>query len=168
MELIMRLIQDIGYIATDLNILHSWSKGQLNMEEMHNSRYAFNRTHKWFKHSVILNKIPTIDLGYWDERVFRLGDRIYPEWNSGLLCHYRPGGCMIPHTDHVVFHPLTVLVNIGHCNFCIGNEQHFLEDGQVISFNSNIPHELLPVSSERASLTFRRIRSEYSTSLITV
>lgn len=157
----MSLIQNTGYVRRDLNILRNWWKAQLGMEQMHNSRYAFNRTHKWFKHSVILSPNPTITQGYWDERVFRLGDRIYPEWHCALLCHYRPGGCMIPHTDHVVFHPFTVLVNIGCCTFCIGNEEYFLEDGQVISFNSNIPHHLLPVSSERASLTFRRIHSHY-------
>jgi hypothetical protein len=161
MELIMPLIQNIGYVRRDLNILRSWWKSQLKMEQMHNSRYAFNRTHKWFKRRVILNKIPDIKPAYWDERVFRLGDRIYPEWDCALLCHYRPGGCMIPHTDHVVFHPFTVLVNIGCCTFRIGNEEYFLEDGQVISFNSNIPHELLAVSSDRASLTFRRIHSQY-------
>ncbi|MGI2904192.1 hypothetical protein [Tolypothrix sp. VBCCA 56010] len=157
----MPLIQNLGYVRRDLIILRSWWKSQLNMDQMHNSRYAFNRTHKWFKRRVILNKIPTIKPGNWDERVFRLGDRIYPEWDCALLCHYRPGGCMTPHVDHVVFHSFTVLVNIGCCTFCIGNEQHFLEDGQVISFNSNITHQLLPVCSERASLTFRRIRSEY-------
>jgi hypothetical protein len=128
---------------------------------MHNSSYAFNRTHKWFKHSVILNKIPTIDPACWDDRVFRLGDRIYPEWDCALLCHYGAGGHMKPHTDHVVFHPFTVLVNIGYCTFRIGNEEYFLEDGQVISFNSNITHQLLAVSSDRASLTFRRIHSQY-------
>ncbi|MBW4571589.1 MAG: alpha-ketoglutarate-dependent dioxygenase AlkB [Tolypothrix carrinoi HA7290-LM1] len=157
----MPLIKKIGYIRTELTSLRSWCKGQSGMGEMHNSRYAFNRTHKWFKHSVILDKIPTIDPGNWDERVFRLGDRIYPEWDCALLCHYRPGGCMITHTDHVVFHPFTVLVNIGCCTFCIGNEEYFLEDGQVISFHSDIPHQLLPVFSERWSLTFRRIRSHY-------
>ncbi len=158
----MPLIQNNGYVRRDLNILRSWCKCQSGMGQMHNSRYAFNRTHKWFKHGVILDKIPTIyEPANWDERVFRLGDRIYPGWDCALLCHYRPGGCMREHTDHVVFHPFTVLVNIGCCTFRIGNEQHFLEDGQVISFNSNITHQLLPVSSERASLTFRRIRSEY-------
>ncbi|NEU77195.1 cupin domain-containing protein [Hassallia byssoidea VB512170] len=157
----MSLIQKIGYIRRDLNILHSWCKCQSGMGQMHNSRYAFNRTHKWFKHSVILSPNPTITQGYWDERVFRLGNRIYPEWDCALLCHYGLGGHMKPHTDHVVFHFFTVLVNIGYCTFRIGNEEHLLDDGQVISFNSNIPHELLPVSSERASLTFRRIHSIY-------
>ncbi|MBW4608272.1 MAG: hypothetical protein KME22_13895 [Hassallia sp. WJT32-NPBG1] len=157
----MPLIQNLGYIRRDLSILRTWWKAQLGMDRMHNSRYAFNRTHKWFKHTVILNQIPTIKPGYWDERVFRLGDLIYPEWNCALLCHYGLGGSMKPHTDHVVFHPFSVLVNIGYCTFGIGNEEHLLDDGQVIGFNSNITHQLLPVSSERASFTFRRIHSTY-------
>ena len=73
----MPLTQNLGYVRRDLNILRSWSKYQSGMGQMHNSRYAFNRTHKWFKHSVILKKNPTIKSGNWDERVFKLGDRIY-------------------------------------------------------------------------------------------
>ncbi|MFS0517664.1 hypothetical protein ACEYW6_23520 [Nostoc sp. UIC 10607] len=56
---------------------------------------------------------------------------------------------------------LVGLVNIGHATFRIGKEEHQLEDGQVIKFDSNIPHELLPVVSERWSLSFRRIKPQH-------
>ncbi len=68
---------------------------------------------------------------------------------------------MIEHCDHSVFEPLVVLVNIGCATFRIDNQEHHLEDGQVIKFNSNIPHELLPVVSDRWSLSFRRIKSQF-------
>jgi hypothetical protein len=43
----------------------------------------------------------------------------------------------------------------------VGNQLHHLNDGQVISFNTNVEHELYPVPAERWSLLFRKIRSEY-------
>ena len=65
------------------------------------------------------------------------------------------------HRDHPVFEPLVGLVNIGHATFRIGNHEHQLEDGQVIKFDSSILHELLPVVSDRWSLSFRRIKPQH-------
>ncbi|MBG1265560.1 hypothetical protein [Nostoc sp. WHI] len=151
----------IGYVRTDLQSLHDWTNHQFGMKSMSSSRVAFDRTHKWFGYEVILLKPNAkIKKGHWDARVNRLGDRILPGWDCALLCHYRPGGGMIEHCDHSVFEPLVVLVNIGHATFRIGNQEYQLEDGQVIKFDSSIPHELLPVVSDRWSLSFRRIKSQ--------
>lgn len=157
----MNLLETVGYVRTDLQSLHDWTYHQFGMKSMSSSRVASGRTHKWFGYEVILLKPNAkINPGNWDERVNRLGDRIFPGWNCALLCHYRPGGRMIRHCDHSVFEPLVVLVNIGRATLCIDNQEHHLEDGQVIKFDSSIPHELLPLVSERWSLSFRRIKPQ--------
>ncbi len=159
----MNLMETIGYIRRDLQSLYYWCEHQSGMKQMISSQIVSDRTHKWFQHEVILKPNPIINInkGYWDERVHRLGNCIFPGWNCALLCHYRPGGHMIRHCDHSVFEPLVVSVNIGHATLCIGNQEHNLEDGQVIKFYSDIPHELYPVVSERWSLMFRRIKQQY-------
>ncbi|MEH2120819.1 hypothetical protein [Nostoc sp.] len=157
----MNFLETVGYVRTDLQSLHDWTHHQFGMKSMSSSRVTSGRTHKWFGYEVILLKPNAkINPGNWDERVNRLGDRIFPGWNCALLCHYRLGGRMIEHCDHSVFEPLVVLVNIGRATFCIDNQEHHLEDGQVIKFDSSIPHELLPVVSDRWSLSFRRIKPQ--------
>ncbi|MEH2246879.1 hypothetical protein [Nostoc sp.] len=151
----------IGYVRRDFQSLYDWCNHQFSMKSMVSSRVAFDRTHKWFGYEVILLPNAVIKKGHWDARVNRLGDRIFPGWNCALLCHYRPGGGMKEHCDHSVFEPLVVLVNIGRATLCIDNQEHHLEDGQVIKFDSSIPHELLPVVSERWSLSFRRIKPQH-------
>ncbi|WP_445634302.1 hypothetical protein [Nostoc sp. DSM 114161] len=131
---------------------------------MPSSKIAFGRTHKPFGDEVILVHPAVIKKGHWDETVNRLGDRIFPGWNSALLCHYPPGVGMKRHRDHRVFEPLVALVNIGRATFRIdtqgySNEYH-LEHGQVIKFYSNLHHELLPVVSDRWSLSFRQIKPQ--------
>ncbi|MBD2491178.1 cupin domain-containing protein [Aulosira sp. FACHB-615] len=157
----MSLLTTIGYIRRDLNTLRYWSKHQFAMKAMPSSRFVFGRTHKWFMYEVILNYPPVIKKGSWDYRVHRLGNLIYPAWDCALLSHYSPGGRMLRHCDHSVFEPQVVLVNIGQATFCIDDQEYDLHDGQVISFDSSIPHELLPVVSERWSLTYRKIQPQY-------
>ncbi|MBG1242916.1 hypothetical protein [Nostoc sp. NZL] len=158
----MNLPETVGYVRTDLQSLHDWTNHQFGMKSMSSSRVAFDRTHKWFGYELILLKPNAkIKKGHWDARVNRLGDRILPGWNCALLCHYRPGGGMREHCDHSVFEPLVALVNIGRATFRIDNQEYHLEDGQVIRFNSNILHEVLPVVSERWSLSFRRIKPQH-------
>lgn len=152
---------NIGYVRRDLQSLHDWCNHQSGMKSMSSSRVAFDRTYKWFRYEVILKPNAEIKKGHWDERVNRLGDRIFPGWNCALLCYYRPGGRMIRHCDHSVFEPLVALVNIGRATLSIDNQEHHLENGQVIKFDSSIPHELLPVVSERWSLSFRQIKPQY-------
>ena len=152
-----KTVEDFG---CDIKSLYDLCNHQFDMKSMSSSRFASRRTHKWFGYEVILVHPAVIKKGHWDETVNRLGDRILPGWNCALLCHYRPGGGMIEHRDHPVFEPLVALVNIGRATFRIDNQEYHLEDGQVIHFNSNNTHELLPVVSERWSLSFRRIKPQ--------
>lgn len=155
-------ITTLGYVIRDFSSLHDWCNRQLGMKSMSSSLVTFDRTHKWFGYEVILLKPHAkIKKGNLDIRVSQLGDRIFPGWNCALLCHYSPGGGMIRHCDHSVFEPFVASVNVGLATFCIGNEVHHLTDGQVIQFDSSIPHELLPVASHRWSLSFRRIKPQY-------
>ncbi|OYD90541.1 hypothetical protein CDG76_30410 [Nostoc sp. 'Peltigera membranacea cyanobiont' 210A] len=151
-------IEDFG---CDIKSLHDLCNHQFGMKSMPSSEIASGRTHKWFRSEVILVHPAVINKGHWDERVNRLGDRIFPGWNCALLCHYRPCGGMKPHPEHSVFEPLVALVNIGRATFRIDNQEYHLEDGQVIHFNSNNTHELLPVVSDRWSLSFRPIKPQY-------
>jgi quercetin dioxygenase-like cupin family protein len=152
-----KTIEDFG---CNIKSLYDLCNHQLGMKSMPSSKIASGRTHKWFGYEVILVHPAVIKKGHWDETVNRLGDRIFPGWNCALLCHYRPGGGMKPHPEHSVFEPQVALVNIGRATFRIDNEEYHLEDGQVIQFDSSIIHELLPVVSERWSLSFRRIKSQ--------
>lgn len=157
----MSLVTTIGYIRSDLESLREWCIQQSATEQTIVSRYAFGRTHKWFGYDVRMTKRPKITQGYRDYRVARLGDLLVPGWDCALLCHYRPRACMTAHRDHRVFEPRLVLVNVGYAKLRVGNHDHYLQDGQVISFDSNHQHELYPVPAERWSLIFRKIRSEY-------
>ncbi|MEH1999291.1 MAG: hypothetical protein V7L00_11170 [Nostoc sp.] len=167
MDLIMDLakIETIEDFGCDLQSLHHLCNHQFGMKSMPSSNIAFGRTHKPFGNEVILVYPPVINKGHWDETVNRLGDRILPGWNSALLCHYPPGVGMKRHRDHRVFEPLVALVNIGRATFCIDTQgysnKYHLEDGQVIKFYSNLHHELLPVVSDRWSLSFRRIKPQF-------
>ncbi len=157
----MSLVTTIGYIRSDLESLREWCIQQSATEQTIVSRYAFGRTHKWFGYDVRMTKCPKITQGYRDYRVARLGDLLVPGWDCALLCHYRPGASMSAHRDHRVFEPRLVLVNVGYATLQVGNQHHYLQDGQVISFDSNNEHRLYPVPAERWSLIFRKIRSEY-------
>lgn len=154
-------METLGYVRRDLHALHDWCFHQFGMKQMSSSHFVFNRTHKWFKHEVILTKPAQIKSGNFDYRVTRLGNLIYPGWDCALLAYYRPGGCMKKHRDHPDFESLLVSVNIGQATLRIDNDKYDLQDGQVIKFNSHIPHELYPVTSDRWSLTFRRIRPQH-------
>jgi hypothetical protein len=157
----MSLITKVGYVRSDLESLRHWCCEQSATEQSIFSRYASERTHKWFGYHVILTKPPVITEGYQDNRVTQLGDFLLPGWHSALLAHYQPGGYMKPHCDHHVFEPSLVLVNIGRATLRVGNQVYNLGDGEVICFKSDVEHELYPVQAERWSLIFRRIRSEY-------
>ena len=154
-----KTIEDFG---CDIKSLYDLCNHQFNMKSMPSSEIAFDRTHKWFGYEVILVHPAVIKKAHWDETINRLGDRILPGWNCALLCHYPPGVGMKRHRDHPVFEPLVALVNIGRATFRIDTQgyhkEYHLEDGQVIKFYSNIFHELLPVVSNRWSLSFRRIK----------
>jgi hypothetical protein len=154
----MTLIQTIGFLP---NRYRSLFREQFGMKDMPTSYYTSHRFHKWFGYEVILTKSPAINLGYRDNRVIELGDVLLPNWHCALLCQYLPGGYMKPHYDHRVFQSVVVLVNIGHANFRVGREIRKLEDGEIITFNSDYEHELYPVQHERWSLTFRRIKAEF-------
>ncbi len=157
----MSLITKVGYVRSDLESLRHWCCEQCATEQSIFSRYASDRTHKWFGYHVILTKPPVITEGYQDNRVTQLGDFLLPGWHSALLAHYQPGGYMKPHCDHHVFEPSLVLVNIGRATLRVANQVYNLGDGEVICFKSDVEHELYPVQAERWSLIFRRIRSEY-------
>jgi len=109
---------------------------------------------------VILTNPATINLGYRDDRVIELGDALLPGWHCALLCQYLPGGFMKPHPDHRLFEPVVVLVNVGHAKLRVDREIRELEDGEIITFNSDYEHELYPVQNQRWSLSWRHIKAQ--------
>lgn len=157
----MSSITTVGYVRRDLESLREWCRQQSPTEQSISSRYAYDRTHKWFGHEVVLTKPAIITKGYQDNRVTQFGNIVLPGWHCALLCHYRPGGRMNPHCDHPVFEPSLVLVNVGCATLRVGEQVRNLEDGEVIQFKSDVEHQLYPVQSERWSLLLRRIKPEY-------
>ncbi len=129
----MSSITTVGYVRRDLESLREWCRQQSATEQSISSRYASSRTHKWFGHEVVLTKPAIITKGYQDNRVTQFGNIVLPGWHCALLCHYRPGGRMNPHCDHLVFEPLLVLVNIGCATLRVDKEVRDLEPAYTFS-----------------------------------
>jgi hypothetical protein len=86
------------------------------------------------------------------------------DFNSILLYKYDPGIELKVHCDRTCFDPKVVLINLcdddflGYgTKFLYDSEVHNLNNGEVVEFNSQVPHGVAPVDSERWSISFRKV-----------
>jgi len=152
----------LGFIRSGLDDLKTWCRAQQPTEKPTVSNYALGRFEKWFEYEFRLTMPVEVIPAEHDERIYQLGQRLYPNNHSCLFLHYSQGLGIAPHRDHTASEAWVVSVNIG-CPviFRHGDDIYHLEDGQVVGFNSKEIHSLDPVQSERWALSWRCIKPEY-------
>lgn len=152
----------LGFIRSGLDDLKTWCRTQQPTEKLTVSNYARGRFEKWFELEFKLTIPVEVIPAEHDERIYQLGQRLYPGNHSCLFLHYLPGIGILPHRDHTASKAWVVSVNIGtSVVFRHGNDVYQFEDGQVVGFDSKEVHSLDPVSRERWALSWRCIKPEY-------
>lgn len=156
------MIQHLGFIRDSLPDLIQWCRAQRATEHPSVSRYAPGRLEKWFELEFKLSTpVEVIDAPH-DERIYQLGQRLFPGNHCCLFLHYPPGVGILPHRDHTASEAWVVSVNIGApVVFRHGDDVHHLASGQVVGFDSKVVHSLDPVQSERWALSWRRLKPQY-------
>lgn len=156
------MIKHLGFIHTDLPALKQWCRDQQPTERPSLSSYAPGRFEKWFEFEFKLSSTVEVLPAPHDERIYRLGQRLFPGNHCCLFLHYLPGGGILPHRDHTASLAWVVSANIGaKVIFRHGDDIHTLADGQVVGFDSKVIHSLDPVESERWALSWRQIKPKY-------
>ena len=95
-----------------------------------------------------------ISNAYYNERLFRFCQRVYPGCNIGLLSfggkvgQIKSSGLINDHRDHTYAQPIARTVNIGECIFKIDGISYKLNDGEIIEFNCKKIHSLEKIQSE--------------------
>ena len=86
------------------------------------------------------------------------------DWNSILLYKYDPGCELKDHVDRDIFNDRVVVINVcendllgGSVNFFYDGKIESLKDGEIIEFNNKKIHGVRKVTSERWSLSIRKI-----------
>ncbi|MBV8882491.1 MAG: DUF488 family protein [Chroococcidiopsidaceae cyanobacterium CP_BM_RX_35] len=152
----------LGYIRSNLDELKKWCRAQHLTEKPTVSNYARGRFEKWFEMEFKLTQAVEVVPAEHDERVYQLGQKLYPGNDCCLFLHYPAGIGILPHRDHTASTAWVISVNIG-CPviFRHGDDVYHLQDGQVVGFDSKIIHSLDPVPHERWALSWRCIKPEY-------
>jgi hypothetical protein len=86
------------------------------------------------------------------------------DWNSILLYKYDKGVELKNHIDRDIFNDRVVMINIcendlfgGSTNFFYDGKIEILKDGEIIEFNNKKIHGVRKVTSERWSLSIRKV-----------
>ena len=155
-------LKHLGFIRSGLDDLKAWCRAQQHTEKPTVSNYARGRLEKWFELEFKLTMPVEVIPVEHDERIYQLGQRLYPGNHSCLFLHYLPGVGILPHRDHTASSAWVVSVNIGcPVTFRHGEDVYQLEDGQVVGFDSKETHSLDSVVQERWALSWRCIKPEH-------
>jgi hypothetical protein len=86
------------------------------------------------------------------------------DWNSILLYKYDKGVELKNHIDRDIFNDRVVVINVcendlfgGTVNFFYDGKIEILKDGEIIEFNNKKIHGVRKVTSERWSLSIRKV-----------
>jgi hypothetical protein len=86
------------------------------------------------------------------------------DWNSILLYKYNKGVELKDHVDRDIFNDRVVVINVcendlfgGSVNFFYDGKIEILKDGEIIEFNNKKIHGVRKVTSERWSLSIRKV-----------
>ena len=156
-------IKRIAQIKTNLEDLRNWCIDRIPKMTLDKSSYVDGRYQLWLFNQCNL-KTGKITKGYYDNRIWKFSQRVYPDCNIGLLTFdgnikgIKSNGRIQQHRDHSYAMPIARIVNLGSCIFGYGDEQHQhyqLNDGDVIQFNCKVLHSVPTIfSEERFSLVF--------------
>ena len=112
-----------------------------------NSNYAKNRYRLWLFHSVDFRN-NQVSEGYYDERLYKFSQKIYPGCDIGLLTFggkldngKLSDGTIKLHRDHNYASSLAISVNLGEAIFTYDEQDYLLTDGDIIKFNCKNPHK---------------------------
>ena len=103
----------LGFIRSGLDDLKAWFRAQQHTEKPTVSNYARGRFEKWFELEFKLTMPVEVVPAEHDERIYQLGQRLYPGNHSCLFLHYLPGVGILPHREHTASSAWVVSVNIG-------------------------------------------------------
>jgi len=126
------------------------------MEYSH-STLTKKRLELWLFNKVHLGN-GQVSLGFYDQRLYELCQRIYPGSDIGLLTYHgkeRGGSCglIAEHRDHAYAKPTAVSLNIGAAEFVVDGKSYLLENGDINKFNCKLSHSVPRIlTEERFSL----------------
>ena len=155
--------QRIGHIRKDLETLKKWCNQQLPTMNPSVSNYVVGkRQEKWLEKGWKLSKTVEVFEAEHDERIYQLGQRLFPGNHACLFLFYPPGAYIKPHRDHTTSESLVVQVNLGCVvTLTVGEEHYPVGDGEVISFNSKLLHSTSPATAQRWVISWRKIKLKY-------
>ena len=143
----------------------SWVKGlesELENEKWNGRENCSGRKCFWFGVGVNLGYRKDLFKGKSISNGLRIrGNELWggEDWNSILAYKYDKGVELKDHVDRKWLSRKVVIVNFCRdiVNFRYGSEIYKLRDGEVIEIDSSVLHGVREVSSERWSLSFRKI-----------
>ena len=153
----------IGFIRTDLESIKAWCREQTSTMSLSVSNYTVGgRKEKWLEKGWKLSQPVEVFEAEHNERIYKLGQRLFPGNHACLFLYYPPGAYIKSHRDHTASEAKVVQVNLG-CSviLTVGEEQHLVEDGEAIAFNSKLLHSVSPATSERWVVSWRKIKLQY-------
>lgn len=135
------------------------------------SNYAQKRQRLWLFHEANLGKEPAIKNGHWDEKLWRLSQKIYPECDIALISrHGDDSDARIKyHRDATYALPPAIILNIGGKAIFSWNKnrssqkdeeatKYLLEPGNIYAFDCKHRHALLEAEEGRWGLILWQIR----------
>jgi hypothetical protein len=155
--------QRIGLIKSDLETIKEWCMKQIPTMHPSISNYTVGgRLEKWFERGWTLNKTVTLFEAEHNDRIYKLGQRLYPGHHSCLFLYYPKGAYIKPHRDHTTSLAWVVQINLGCVvTLTVGEERYQIEDGEAVGFNSKLLHSVSPALSDRWVISWRKIKPQY-------
>ncbi|MDB9490754.1 hypothetical protein PN478_09490 [Dolichospermum circinale CS-534/05] len=96
----------------------------------------------------------TISPAYYEERLFRFCQKVYPGSNIGLISFggqiggIKSDGLIGDHRDHSYGQPMARTINVGKAIFRVDGIDYELNDGDIVEFNCKKIHSLVEIRSE--------------------
>lgn len=150
-----------------IKFLKNWIASQELAPEIYNNKPT-GRQAKWWGFDGGFGGYKAIAPEPLDPVLRKIVARYNSAANAALLYEYAPGIGIGEHRDKDVFAPEVVMINliegdrdifgqVSPVKFRWNKQTHWLQDGQVIKFNSKIPHSVPPVQERRWSIQLRKI-----------
>jgi hypothetical protein len=147
----------------DLNGLKTWCRQQVPSMPLSISSYTVGaRREKWFERGWKLSMPVEVFDAPSDDRLYQLGQRLYPGNHACLFLYYPCGAYIRAHRDHTASAAWVVQINIG-CAVVLTlcEEQHSIADGEIVGFNSKVLHSVSAATAERWVISWRQIKPEF-------